>query len=342
MTVHPPPAAATSAPPPDGGSGRGPSRRSVALVASTIVLLLAVGGSGLAAATTLFGPVAFVHVYLDALARGDAAGALALPGVAAGADAPELLTAAGVGAVEVAGVRELGVEAGVHRIQVEWDAETRHGESVLLVERVGTSGLIFPRWGFAVSPTATLVLTAEGDDRLGVNGTALRVAESERYAVFVPGVYRVEHTSRYLSSPELTVLAADTGSELSATVAAEPNDAFREEVAEAVRVYLDGCSAQELLFPTACPFGHRIDDRITSAPEWTIVEYPELPITRERGGWVAGPGTGTARLAVEVQDIADGEHHELDEEVGFRLRLDILLDDDDVLTLTPDGALALD
>lgn len=335
MTVHASPTAA------DVSVTRKPSRRTVALLASAIVLLLAVTGSGLAAGTTLFGPVAFVRVYLDALARGDAAGALSIPGVSSGAASPELLAAAGPSSIEVVAVREIGHDAGVHRIVVDWRIQEHDRRSILLVERIGTSGLLFPRWGFAVSPTATVVLEAVGDERIRVNEVTVRLSEPERFAVFVPGGYNVEHASRYLESRPVPVIAEEADTELSATVTAEANALFQEEVDRAAQRFLDGCSEQERLFPTACPFGHRIDDRITTTPAWTIVEFPELPIARDRSGWVAGPGEGTARLVVDVQDIADGEQRHLDEEIGFRLRLEIRLDDDDVLTITPDGALAL-
>ena len=59
-------------------------RRVLPWVVAFLVALAAGGGSVVALNATVFGPGDFVRIYLDALARGDAAAALALPGVDAG------------------------------------------------------------------------------------------------------------------------------------------------------------------------------------------------------------------------------------------------------------------
>ena len=88
---------------------------------------------------------------------------------------------------------------------------------------------------------------------------------------------------------------------------------------EKVDAYLDECATQEVLFPTGCPFGQPIENRVVSTPEWSIADYPDIRI--EAGGefetWVVPTTSGTAHLVVEVQSLFDGSVSTFDEDVPF-------------------------
>jgi len=309
-------------------------------VAAATVAALALAGAGVAADATLFSPVAFVRVYLDALARGDAVGAAGVPGVGDRIPA-ELLVPEALAPLEVTGLRELGAEDGIHRVEVVWTGPDGPVETVLEVERSGTSGLLFPRWAFAEPPVAELALALAGDERLRLNDAELRLPEPRSTAVLVPGVYRVAHESRYLTSEPVVIVAGAPGTAHRAEVEAAPNARLTAEVREAARRFLDDCARQQLLYPTGCPFGKRIRDRVTSAPSWSIAAYPE-PVLELRGGrWRAGPAEGVAHLSVGIRDVFDGRRHTLEEDVGFRLSLEVGIGPDDVLRIVPDDALSL-
>src|ERR1700754_2734889 len=124
-------------------------RRVAPWVGAFLVVLLIGGGGVVALNATVLGPGDFVRVYLDALARGDARSALALPGVdASGADdillGDDVLT--GLTAIRQLSDDDLG--GGHHRVTMAWTAPGGEGTTAFEVERVGTRLGLFPEWGF--------------------------------------------------------------------------------------------------------------------------------------------------------------------------------------------------
>ena len=321
------------------------------LVAGLLAIAVGTGVVLLLNATT-FGPASFVRVYLEAVARGDATGALGMPGVTADADLRvDLLTdSAQLGltdlrevSVEAAPDAEAGAEAdGILNVTFSWVSPEGAGQSTFAVQQIGTRFGLFPAWGFAESPVAELSLTVEHDERFEVNGvvatTDVAAPAPVGYAVLVPGVYRVDHHSTYLRADEVTVLADRPSSRLPVTLDVQPAAAFIDRVSAQVRDLLGGCATQDVLFPTACPLGQVVNDRIVSEPEWSIVEYPEITLEpgAEFGTWAVPDAPFTAHLLVDIQDLYDGSVSTFDEDLPFIARYLVTIGrDDETLQVVP-------
>lgn len=301
-------------------------------IAALLVAALAGAGVVLLLGATAFGPSGFVRIYLDAVARGDAASASGLPGVDLGDGDPVLVAddaLAGLDDVRV--VSETDGGGGIRLVTVAWTSggesgESESGESEFAVERVGTRFGLFPEWGFAVPPVATLDLAVLHDPRFTVNGfdadTGLESGAPRPYAVLVPGAYRLGHETAYLGAEPVTVLATDPGAGYAATVDVQPAPALLAQIQREVDDHLDACAEQEVLFPTGCPFGRAIADRVVSTPTWSIVSHPELTVTAsdrfER--WEVPAAEAVAHLTVDVQSLFDGSVETRDEDVVFQVR----------------------
>lgn len=301
-------------------------RRVLPWVVAFLVALAAGGGSVVALNATVFGPGDFVRIYLDALARGDAAGALGLPGVDAGAAGTQLLrddVLTGIGGLRQVSDTPLGGDA--HRIRFAWSSPGGEGVTDFEVVRVGTRLGLFPEWGFAVSPVAVLSLDVQHDPRFTANGvgttTGRDSAGATDVAVLVPGTYVLGHESAFLEARPVTVVADEVGATIRTAVDVEPAAEFGPTLARVVRQQLEDCGEQHVLFPTGCPYGQSIANRVSSDPVWTIVEVPDFGL---RPGpfpnWIAGPAPGTAHLEVEVTSLFDGSVSTFDEDVPFEAR----------------------
>jgi hypothetical protein len=295
-------------------------------VAAFVILALAtVGGVALANATVL-NAGSFVGSYLQAIARGDSASALALPGVDDDGADPALMTdAALAGLSELRQLSDEDLGDDLHRVTFAWDSPGGRGSTAFLVERVGTRFGLFPVWGFAESPVAHVALTVRNDAGFFVNeleaDTALEAEEPVDYAVLVPGAYDFGHEGPLLTAEVSTVMVDEVGAQLDATVDVQANDRFVEEVQQEVDAYLDACAEQQVLFPTGCPFGRSVENRVVGEPEWSIVDDPVIRIEpgSEFGSWIVPETPGDARLRAEVQSLFDGSISTLDEVVDFEV-----------------------
>ncbi|CAN5475303.1 hypothetical protein BH10ACT6_BH10ACT6_12630 [soil metagenome] len=318
--------------------------------------LIATGIAVLAAAATVavlnataFGASSFVRIYLDALARDDVSDALTLPGVrpsaegadAAGANAPSAAllqdgTLAGLRDIRITGDEDRG---GVHLITVDWTASHGSGTSSFQIERIGTRFGLFPEWGFVVSPMATVALTVAHDPRFTVNGvdevSGTRENTPVAYAVLVPGVYSFAHRSRYLTAVPDVVVADTVNQTLRATVNTQANPTFVATVSSLVNDTLRECATQEVLFPTGCPFGQSVQDRVSSTPAWSIVAQPRLAIVPGAtfGSWAIPSTPGTAHLRVGVTSLFDGTSSTFDQDVPFRVQGDVALGPNDAISV---------
>lgn len=284
-----------------------------------VVVLAASGGVGLVAGlnATVFGAAGFVQVYLTALARGDAAGALAMPGVTvAPEDRLDFLTDAALAAPTA--LREVSVRRGdgVELVTVAWTRGDTDGVSTFAVERVGSRLGLFPRWEFAVSPVATLRLTVEHDARFDLNGVDASTPEPAGFAVLVPGVYVIDHHSEYLGAAARTVVADRPGAELGATLDVQPTSAFEQRVTADIRDLLAACATQEVLFPTGCPLGHAVLDRVASTPRWSVADDLVLDVGPgpALGTWLV-PISVTSHLVVDVRSLFDGSISTFDDDL---------------------------
>jgi hypothetical protein len=298
-------------------------RRAVVTWVVVVGFALAAGAAAVVALNaTAFGAAGFVRVYLEAVSRGDAAGALAMPGVTVDPRlrADFLVDDALAGPAELREITVAPGENGVELVTVAWTRGERDAVSTFAVERTGSRLGLFPEWAFAVSPVATLQLVVEHDERFDLNGVATTTgagAEAVAYAVLVPGVYRVDHHSAYLRAAAVEVVADRPASELGATLDVRPADGFLERITEEVHAQLDDCVTQEVLFPTGCPIGHAIANRVVSAPAWSIVEYPELTVGPGPvfGTWLVPDAGLVSHLTVDVQSLFDGSVSTFDEDL---------------------------
>ena len=288
-----------------------------------LLLLTTVGGIALANAT-VFSAGSFVGIYLDAVSRGDVESALRLPGVDAG-DASSLLLDPDAlsGLDELRQVSDSDLGGGVHRVEYSWLTSAGSGSTEFLVERIGSRFGVFPAWGFAESPIATVSLTVSHDSGFFVNELQADTGQDSDaavdYAVLVPGAYTFGHASSFLTATPHTIIAAVVGSQVGSTIDVEANEHFVEQVQSKVEDYLDACATQEVLFPTGCPFGQAIENRVVSSPDWSIVDYPVIGVEAgsEFDTWGVPTAAGMAHLDVEVQSLFDGSKSSFDEDVPF-------------------------
>lgn len=91
----------------------------------------------------------------------------------------------------------------------------------------------------------------------------------------------------------MTVPITQPGSVTPVQVNVQANTAFVAQVNHELHGYLAQCATQQVLLPTACPFGKTFDNRVDSLPRWTISRYPSVTIVpgRSVGKWLV-PTTG--------------------------------------------------
>jgi len=311
-------------------------------VAAFVVIAVVGAGSVAMIVAVGFGPGAFVTAYLDALARHDAASALALPGVDDGSDDGDsraLLTSATLPGLS--GIRitdDVEHDGGVHRVTAHWTSRGADGQTSFEVERIGTRFGVFPIWGFAQSPTAQLSLEVRNarDVTAGTQSVHTPGVGAHDYALLVPGDYRFVQRTALVSSPVTSVVADTPGERLSATVDVEATPRLLSEVSTRVRELLAGCTAQKVLYPTGCPFGQEIDDRVVSDPVWSIAQEPVIRLegAGDDESWTIPAVPGTAHLKVRVESLYDGSTSTFDKDVPFTIRATVALHADGTITIS--------
>jgi hypothetical protein len=290
-------------------------------VGAAVVLAASIIAGVVVANATAFSASAFARDYLTTLADGRIDEALALPGVDVDGLDERMLDPLALDAFS----GQLGGDVetdGVHRVTVTVSSESSpgsQGRAILLIERVGTRFALFPEWGFARSPLTAVSVSTTGDERLTVGRLPLEVADGGPtvFAALTPGVYRFAHDSEFLTADEVTVIA--DGGTASATVDMVPNPAFVDAAQEAMAEALAACADQPVLFPTGCPFGYAIENRVVSEPEWTITQQPQARLLPhdQLGTWALTGADGVAHLRVEVQSLFDGSVSTLEHDVPF-------------------------
>jgi hypothetical protein len=287
-------------------------------VGAAVVLAGSITAGVAIANSTVFSASAFARDYLTTLAEGRVDDVLALPGVdAEGLDRRMLdPLALDTFSWKLVGDTE---RDGVHRVTVAFSSHDARGRATLLIERVGTRFALFPEWGFARSPITALGVTTTGDERITVGRLPLQVADGGPtvFAALTPGVYRFGHDSAFLTAEEVTVAAL--GDDASVEIDVVPDAAFLDQAQAAMTAALRACADQRVLFPTGCPFGYPIENRVASEPEWTIPRLPQARIRPHEGvgSWALTGADGVAHLRVEVQSLFDGSISTLERDVPF-------------------------
>ncbi|MGN6271934.1 MAG: hypothetical protein ACTHMQ_02465 [Protaetiibacter sp.] len=287
-------------------------------VGAAVVLACSIVAGVAIANATVFSASGFARDYLTTLADGRVDEVLALPGVDAEGLDRRMLDPLALDTFRWQLVGDTETD-GVHRVTVSFHARGMQGRATLLVERVGTRFGLFPEWGFARSPITALSVTTTGDERFTVGRLPLEVADGGPtiFAALTPGVYRFSHRSTFLNADEVTVAAL--GGEASVEVDIVPSATFLDAAQEAMASALDACARQPVLFPTGCPFGSAIENRVASDPEWTISRMPQARLAPDEhlGTWALIGPDAVAHLRVDVQSLFDGSVSTLERDVPF-------------------------
>ncbi|HWK77833.1 hypothetical protein [Microbacterium sp.] len=326
-----------------------------ALAVVGVLLLAALGAGALVLYKQFYGPSAFVTRYIDLLATGHAADALHIPGVSidrevlerSGIDpaASEAMlrkaALAPLSDVEVVGEK---TDDGVTSVTVEYVAGGHAGSSTFQVEQDGWAG-VTPNWRFTQSPLAAVALTVLGADHFAVNGFEVdrnQVSAAGADAaptdpvpllVFTPGLYSVTVDTAIATSPGVSFLADSPLTQTPVELQTEPTDEFVGVVQDRVEEFLDECTTQEVLQPTACPFGLEVQNRIVAPPVWSITTQPTVTVEPDGGHWMIPPADAVAHIEVDIRSLYDGSVEHVSEDVPFRV--------DGTITILSDGSASI-
>ncbi|MFV0375265.1 hypothetical protein [Microbacterium sp.] len=329
------------------------------LIALAVVGVLLVGALASATAVTyqnLYSPTAFVLRYLDLLAQGRAADALALPGVAIDSgerDAAGLPVTASEALLRadalapLTQVTAIGTEQrdDATAVTVSYNAGRHSGTTTFLVERSGWAG-VAPAWRFAQSPLAVIELTVRGAMQFQVNGFPVdkrQVSADGADAdpldplpllVFSPGLYSLAVQTPAATTPGVAVLSDSPLAEVPVQLQAEPTPELIQVVQDEVAAFLTACAEQTVLQPTGCPFGRFFQNRVVGDPEWSILAQPTVALVPAGTDWGIRRTLAVAQITVDIQSLRDGSILTVTEEVPFFLG--------GTVTILPDGTASID
>jgi len=321
----------------------------------TALVLGALVAAGVIAYRELYSPSAFVRHYLHLLHENRAAEALAVPGVAidtadleaAGLDIPDsdaLLRAAAMGTLTDIEIISEETAGEVTDVTARFDAGGVTGTVTFEVEHSGWIG-IAPTWSFATSPLAVIDLAVDGSMAFSVNGFDIDKRQVSpdgvdadptapiSMLVFSPGLYSVSVDTAIAATPGVAVLSDAPLTEVPVTVSAQPTEEFVAVVQERVEEFLASCATQEILQPTACPFGYTVDDRIVGLPTWSIASQPTVSVEPDGAGWKIPAAAAVAHIDVQIQSLFDGSIRDVSEDVPFAVT--------GTITVLPDGTASI-
>jgi len=328
------------------------------LTALTVIgalLLAALGAGGMVLYKEFYGPSAFVTRYLDLLASGRAADALRVPGVAidhsileeSGIDpaaSEAMLRKDALAPLSDIDVISEETGDGVTSVTVSYVAGTHPGTTTFQIEQDGWEG-ITPNWRFTRSPLAAVSLTLLGADRFAINGFEVdrrQVSASGPEAVsgqpvplllFTPGVYSITVDTAIATAPGVVILADSPLAQTPVDVQATPTAEFIDVVQQRVEEYLTQCTAQEVLQPTACPFGLEVRNRIVEPPVWSIASQPAVTVEPSGAQWMIPPTDAVAHIEVDIRSLFDGSVEHVSEDVPFQV--------DGTIAILPDGSASI-
>ncbi len=331
------------------------------LLAIVGVLLLAALGAGAAALyREFYSPTAFVERYLGLLAQGRAADALAITGVSV--DSAEL-EAAGLPATasdallrpaalatltDIEIVSEETTDAGTTLVTASYHAGAFPGRTTFEVQRDGWLG-VAPTWAFVKSPLALVNVAVKGSMTFDVNGFSLdkRQVSPEgvdadplkpvALLVFSPGIYSVSVDTPISATRGVAVLSDSPMANVPVELQAFATPQFVATVQERVEEFLTSCATQEVLQPTACPFGFFVQDRIVSPPAWSITSQPTVSVVPDGAGWRIPAAEAVAHIEVGIRSLFDGSIRDVAEDVPFTVTGSIAVLPDGTASITVGG-----
>ena len=320
-----------------------------------VLLIAALGAAGAVLYKEFYGPSAFVSRYLDMLATGRAADALRVPGVAVDRDTLEesdigetaseaLLRQAALAPLSDIDVVSEETADGVTSVTVSYLAGSYAGTTTFSIAQDGWVG-VTPNWRFTRTPLAAVSLTVLGADKFSVNGFDLdrrQVSSAGAQAdpmeplpllVFTPGVYSITVDTPISASPGVSILSDTPLAETPVELQTTPTEEFTEVVQTRVEEFLTSCTTQQVLQPTACPFGLEVQNRIANLPEWSITEQPSVTVEPDGAHWVIPPADAVAHIEVDIRSLFDGSIQRISEDVPFRVN--------GTIAILPDGSASI-
>jgi len=291
-----------------------------------VLAVLALGGASFtAAAVTTATPEAHVLRYLDALADDDLVGAAVL----AGLPTDGALPLGDDGSPTVMRIVER-VERANSLVEIAAEYGTLDDlvtARFVLAPAAAHFGIV-PVWQFAQPPVAAVEVGVDHHDRLTVNGRPVQAGaagNSATVAVFVPSRVTATLADPFVRADTVTV-RVDGGAPATITLEARPTDALERAVLGELDAFISGCTAQQVLLPTGCPFGRSVADRVVGRPQWQLDS--DLAVTIVPGD-VAGRwsviGTAEVQLTATVQRLRDGVISELDDLITATITGEVVL-----------------
>ena len=286
---------------------------------------------------TVYSPARSVQLYLSALEEGRFGEAAGIAGMSR---VPSVLPepSGSLSDPRVVGTRTLASGNVVVLAEYVLQGDTESSYFTLKPEQ-DVLGL-FNTWTFSSDPTAQLVYSVIGDERVDVNDVRLELSTLGVPAstpVLVPGVYEASLTTPWVAAPVTLARVTQTDVEYPLRLRAAPTNELKDTATTAIESYLEGCVAQEILQPVECPFGISISDRVVGVPSWTVLDYPVVSVTlgADRESWDVLAIGGVVEVTVSVQSLFDGTISEYSEIVSFLVEGSIqgTLLDEPVLTL---------
>jgi hypothetical protein len=305
-----------------------------------VLLIAAVAAGAAALYREFYSPTAFVERYLGLLADGRAADALAVPGVSVdsaqleGAGLPASASDALLRPDALATLSDIRIvseetaESGNVLVTVSYKAGAFPGMTTFEIGPAGWVG-VAPTWRFAKTPLALMDLSVKGSMTFDVNGFSIDKrqvspdgADADPLApvsllVFSPGIYSVSVDTPISASRGVAVLSDSPLANVPVEIQAFATPEFVEIVQQRVEEFLTGCATQEVLQPTACPFGFVVQDRIVSPPKWSIIAQPTVSVVPDGAGWRIPSADAVAHIEVDIRSLFDGSVEEVAADVPF-------------------------
>ena len=215
------------------------------------------------------------------------------------------------------------------------DAHDEARSTSVVVDKVGTSWLVFNQWQLHPLPLQQVELTplqmpedAKADEPvahihneptplLGLNGSPATLA------VFAPSSIQLEYQGTYLEVPETVGLVAHdvlaAGAHTDFEFEVQPTQAVDDAITQEVQEQLQRCTQQQVLKPTGCPFGYETTNRIVpESVNWSI-DVPEVQYSWEESEPTIDRIMATAVLNAQEIDIGSGQQSEVRHEEVFEM-----------------------
>lgn len=326
-----------------------------ALAVIGVLLIAALGAGTSVLYKEFYGPSAFVGRYLDLLATGRAADALRVPGVSIDHSALEesgisataseaLLRKAALAPLADVEIVAEKTEGDVTSVTVSYVVASHPGTSTFHVKQDGWAG-VTPNWRFTQSPLAAVSLTVLGADQFAVNGfevdrrqvssagTEAVAADPLPLLVFTPGLYSVTVDTAISKSPGISILADSPLTQTPVELQTVPTEEFVDVVQTRVEEFLTECTTQQVLQPTACPFGLKVDNRLVEPPVWSIAAQPVVSVEPDGAQWMIPPTDAVAHIEADIRSLFDGSIEHVSEDIPFRVN--------GTITILPDGSASI-